>query len=234
MTGGACFDAVANRLQREGLAIMAVSDVINPSALLVDAQCSALVLRHCRPDGGRCRGRDSEAVIGTGHDHDDVLGSGGAVFAGLEVGVSMIGTVPAGHHQPPRVRISSLCLMGLHRSTRQIAMPRPGQPHPEAKQGADEPEGDFPSRVNACFERIIVTLRAHSTPFQAPQDMDGGLLCSQRHMPRIPRRQRKTGRPCRPMAGLCVSRRCPFPAILEAFPAIRPIRIPRTRRRRPG
>jgi hypothetical protein len=45
---------------------MAVSELINLSALLDDAKCFALVREHRWPDGVRCPGCDSAAVIRNG------------------------------------------------------------------------------------------------------------------------------------------------------------------------
>jgi transposase-like protein len=47
---------------------MAVSDPVNLSALLDDAKCFALVRQHRWPEGVRCPGYDSAAVIRNGHD----------------------------------------------------------------------------------------------------------------------------------------------------------------------
>src|SRR3954464_9742115 len=100
---------------------MAVSDLVHLSALLDDAKCFALVRQHRWPDGVRCPGCDSASVIRNGHDDVQpqrqryLCRACGARFDDLT------GTVLAGHHQPLRVWVSCLYLMGLNLSNRQIA-----------------------------------------------------------------------------------------------------------------
>jgi transposase-like protein len=100
---------------------MAVSDLVNLSALLDDAKCFALVRQHRWPDGVRCPGCDSASVIRNGHDDVQpqrqryLCRACGGRFDDLT------DTVLAGHHQPLRVWISCLYLMGLNLSNQQIA-----------------------------------------------------------------------------------------------------------------
>ncbi len=47
---------------------MAISDLVNLSALLDEAKCFELVRQHRWPQGTRCPGCNGEAVIRNGHD----------------------------------------------------------------------------------------------------------------------------------------------------------------------
>ena len=99
---------------------MAASGLINLSALLDEAEClgwraSAAGRR------GRCLGCESLAVIRNGHDGRQAhrqrcpcKGRGGRFD-------DLAGSVLAGRHQPLRVRVPCLHLMGLNLSNRQIA-----------------------------------------------------------------------------------------------------------------
>jgi Transposase zinc-ribbon domain len=78
---------------------MTPTPLLNLSALLDDAKCFALIRQHRWPDGVRC----------------PTCGSAGVARHGLS------GTVLAGHHQPLRVWVLCLYLMGLNLSNRQIA-----------------------------------------------------------------------------------------------------------------
>jgi transposase-like protein len=98
---------------------MAVSDMINLSGLLDEAKCFELVRQHRWPDGVRCPGCDRAVVIRNGHDERHrqryLCKACHARFDDLT------GTVLAGHHQPLRVWVLCLYLMGLNLSNRQIA-----------------------------------------------------------------------------------------------------------------
>ena len=100
---------------------MAVSDLINLSMLLDEAKCFELVRQHRWPEGTRCPGCESRAVIRNGHDERQphrqrylCNGCGGRFD-------DLTDTVLAGHHQPLRVWVLCLYLMGLNLSNRQIA-----------------------------------------------------------------------------------------------------------------
>lgn len=101
--------------------IMAASDLVNLSALLDEAKCFELVRQHRWPQGARCPGCDSSAVIRNGHDERQpdrqryLCRACGSRFDDLT------DTVLAGHHQPLRVWVLCLYLMGLNLSNRQIA-----------------------------------------------------------------------------------------------------------------
>src|SRR5918912_4511493 len=102
-------------------AIMAGPDLDTLSGLMDDAKCFALVRQHRWPEGVRCPGCDSAAVVRDGHDDTQpqrrryrCKGCAGRFD-------DLTGTVLAGHHQPLRVWVLCLYLMGLNLSTRQIA-----------------------------------------------------------------------------------------------------------------
>src|SRR5947208_6967180 len=100
---------------------MAVSEVVNLSGLLDEANCFALVRQHRWPDGVRCPDCDSAVVIRNGHDEGQrhrqrYLGK--ACHGRFD---DLTGTVLAGHHQPLRLWVLCLYLMGLNLSNRQIA-----------------------------------------------------------------------------------------------------------------
>jgi transposase-like protein len=95
--------------------------LVNLSTLIDDAKCYELIRQHRWPEGVRCPTCDSAAVAR--HGRDDTrpgrqryrCAACGARFDDLT------GTVLAGHHQPLRVRVLCLYLMGLNLSNRQIA-----------------------------------------------------------------------------------------------------------------
>src|SRR5919206_1789128 len=101
---------------------MATPDLINLSGLMDDAKCFAFVRQRRWPEGVRCPGCSSEAVIRDGCDDTQPCRQRyrcktcGSRFDDLT------GTVLAGHHQPLRVWVRCLYLMGLNRSNRQIAL----------------------------------------------------------------------------------------------------------------
>ncbi len=89
--------------------------------MLDDAKCFALVRQHRWPEGVRCPGCDSNAVVRAGHDDSQPhrqryrCNACGGRFDDLT------GTALAGHHQPLRVWVLCLYFMGLNLSNRQIA-----------------------------------------------------------------------------------------------------------------
>jgi transposase-like protein len=95
--------------------------LVNLSSLIDDAKCYEPIRQHRWPEGVRCPTCDSAAVAR--HGRDDTrpgrqryrCAACGARFDDLT------GTVLAGHHQPLRVWVSCLYLMGLDLSNRQIA-----------------------------------------------------------------------------------------------------------------
>ena len=100
---------------------MAVSDLVNLSALLDEAKCFALVRQHRWPQGARCPGCDSAAVVRNGHDETQPHRQRYLCKACKQRFDDLTDTVLAGHHQPLRVWVLCLYLMGLNLSNRQIA-----------------------------------------------------------------------------------------------------------------
>src|SRR5881397_626778 len=100
---------------------MAVSDIVNLSGLLDEAKCFALVRQHRWPDGVRCPDCDSAVVIRNGHDEGQRHRQRYLCKACHGRFDDLTGTVLAGHHQPLRVWVLCLYLMGLNLSNRQIA-----------------------------------------------------------------------------------------------------------------
>ena len=100
---------------------MAVSDVVNLSALLDEAKCFERVRQHRWPDGVRCPGCDSAAVVRNGHDETQPPRQRYLCKACRGRFDDLTDTALAGHHQPLRVWVLCLYLMGLNLSNRQIA-----------------------------------------------------------------------------------------------------------------
>src|SRR5918912_190960 len=100
---------------------MAVSDMVNLSGLLDEAKCFELVRQHRWPDGVRCPDCDSAVVIRNGHDEGQRHRQRYLCKACHGRFDDLTATVLAGHHQPLRVWVVCLYLMGLNLSNRQIA-----------------------------------------------------------------------------------------------------------------
>src|SRR4051794_28169009 len=100
---------------------MASPKLVNLSSLIDDARCYELVRQHRWPEGVRCPRCEAANVARDGRDDARPhrqryrCGSCGARFDDLT------GTVLAGRHQPLRVWMLCLYLMGLNPSNRQIA-----------------------------------------------------------------------------------------------------------------
>jgi transposase-like protein len=100
---------------------MSSPNLVNLSVLIDDGKCHELVRQHRWPEGVRCPGCGSASVAR--HGRDDTrphrqryrCAACGTRFDDLT------GTVLAGHHQPLRVWVLCLYLMGLNLSNRQIA-----------------------------------------------------------------------------------------------------------------
>ena len=73
-------------------------------------------------EGVRCPGCDSGAVIRGGYDDTQRCRQRYRCKACAGRFDDLTGTVLAGHHQPPRVWVLCLSLMGLNLSNRQIAL----------------------------------------------------------------------------------------------------------------
>src|SRR3954449_13223037 len=100
---------------------MPASDLVNLSGLLDDAKCFALVRQLRWPEGVRCPGCGRDAVIRDGCDDTQPPRQR---YRGKACGSrfdDLTGTVLAGHHQPLRVWVLCLYVMGLNLSNRQIA-----------------------------------------------------------------------------------------------------------------
>jgi transposase-like protein len=95
--------------------------LVNLSSLIDDAKCYELVRQHRWPDGVRCPRCGGVSVARHGRDDAQPhrqryrCAGCGARFDDLT------GTALAGHHQPLRVWVLCLYLMGLNLSNRQIA-----------------------------------------------------------------------------------------------------------------
>ena len=100
---------------------MAVSNLVNLSALLDEAKCFELVRNHRWPQGVRCPGCGSAAAIRNGHDETQPHRQRYLCKACRGRFDDLTDTVLAGHHQPLRVWVLCLYLMGLNLSNRQIA-----------------------------------------------------------------------------------------------------------------
>jgi transposase-like protein len=135
---------------------MAVSDLVNLSALLDDAKCFALVRQHRWPKGVCCPDCDSAEVIRNGHDERQPQRQRYRCKACRGRFDDLTGTVLAGHHQPLRVWVLCLYLMGLNLSNRQIA----------AELGLDG------SDVQAMTEHLRHGLAARTAPVTLTGDVE--------------------------------------------------------------
>src|SRR3954449_10270873 len=100
---------------------MAALDLFNLALLIDDAKCFALVRQHRWSEGVRCPGCGSDAVVRHGRDDTQPQRQRYRCKACADRFDDLTGTVLAGHHQPLRVRVLCLYLMGLNLSNRQIA-----------------------------------------------------------------------------------------------------------------
>jgi transposase-like protein len=100
---------------------MDVSDPVNLSGLLDDAKCFELVRQHRWPNGVRCPACDSSAVIRNGRDETQAHRQRYLCNACNARFDDLTATVLAGHHQPLRVWVLCLYLLGLNLSNQQIA-----------------------------------------------------------------------------------------------------------------
>jgi transposase-like protein len=91
---------------------MAAPDLVNLSGLMGDAKCFAFVRQHRWPEGVRCPGCDSDAVIRDGHDDTQPCRQRHRCKACAGRFDDLTGTVLADHHQPLRVRVLCLYFMG--------------------------------------------------------------------------------------------------------------------------
>jgi len=101
---------------------MTAPDLVNLSGLMDDAKCFAFVRQRRWPEGVRCPGCNSEAVIRDGCDDTQPCRQRYRCKACASRFDDLTGTVLAGHHQPLRVWVLCLYFMGLNLSTRQVAL----------------------------------------------------------------------------------------------------------------
>src|ERR687898_3659962 len=103
-------------------ATMAASDLVDLSGLMDDTKCFAFVRQRRWPEGVRCPGCGSDAVIRDGRDdaQPDRQRYRCKTCAGRFD--DLTGTALAGRHQPLRVWVLCLYFMGLNLSNRQIAL----------------------------------------------------------------------------------------------------------------
>jgi transposase-like protein len=101
---------------------MAAPNLVNLSGLMDDAKCFAFVRQHRWPEGVRCPGCSSGAVIRNGCDDTQPHRQRYRCKACVGRFDDLTGTVLAGHHQPLRVWVLCLYFMGLNLSNRQIAL----------------------------------------------------------------------------------------------------------------
>ena len=95
--------------------------LVNLSSLLDDAKCYALVRQHRWPDGARCPRCGDAKVARDGRDDRQPHRQRYRCAACSSRFDDLTGTALAGHHQPLRVWVLCLYLMGLKLSNRQIA-----------------------------------------------------------------------------------------------------------------
>jgi transposase-like protein len=100
---------------------MTALDLVNLASLIDDAKCFALVRQHRWPEGVRCPGCGSSAVVRHGGDDTQPHRQRYRCKACAARFDDLTGTVLAGHHQPLRVWVLCLYFMGLNLSNRQIA-----------------------------------------------------------------------------------------------------------------
>src|SRR5918992_3058090 len=103
-------------------ATMAASDLVDLSGLMDDAKCFAFVRQRRWPEGVRCPGCGSDAVIRDGRDDAQPDRQRYRCKACAGRFDDLTGTALAGRHQPLRVWVLCLYFMGLNLSNRQIAL----------------------------------------------------------------------------------------------------------------
>jgi len=95
--------------------------IVNIQALIDDAKCYETVRSLRWPDGVRCPACDSTEVIRKGCDERHAARRRYQCRACHQRFDDLTGTIFAGHHQPLRVWVLCLYLMGLNLSNEQIA-----------------------------------------------------------------------------------------------------------------
>jgi transposase-like protein len=100
---------------------VAMDSLVNLPSLVDEAKCFDTVRRLRWPEGVRCPQCQSEKVARHGHDDRPRERQRDRCTACLARFDDLTGTLFAGHHQPLRVWILCLYLMGLNLSNQQIA-----------------------------------------------------------------------------------------------------------------
>jgi transposase-like protein len=95
--------------------------LVNLSSPIDDARCYELVRQHRWPDGVRCPRCEGAEVARDGRDDSQPHRQRYRCKGCAARFDDLTGTVLAGHHQPLRVWVLCLYLMGLNLSNRQIA-----------------------------------------------------------------------------------------------------------------
>src|SRR5512144_1122283 len=106
---------------RSAGASMTTPMLVNLSSLLDDAKCFELVRQHRWPDGVRCPHCNGPMIARDGHDDTQRHRQRYRCKTCDSRFDDLTGTVFAGHHQPLRVWVLCLYLLGLNLSNRQIA-----------------------------------------------------------------------------------------------------------------
>ena len=96
---------------------MPSTSLVNLASLIDDAKCYELVRQQRWPDGVRCPGCGSATVIKQGRDDTQPERQRYGCRACAARFDDLTGTIFAGHHQPLRVWVLCLYLMGLNLST---------------------------------------------------------------------------------------------------------------------
>src|SRR6476619_1455307 len=100
---------------------MPMPTLVNLPSLIDDARCFELVRQHRWPEGVRCPSCGSASVARHGRDDTQPHRQRYRCTACGARFYDLTGTALAGHHQPLRVWVLCLYLMGLNLSNRQIA-----------------------------------------------------------------------------------------------------------------
>src|SRR4051794_16186396 len=100
---------------------MTAPDLVKLSALIDDAKCFALVRQQRWPEGVRCPACGSGTVVRDGFDETQPHRQRYRCKACAGRFDDLTATVLAGHHQPLRVWVLCLYLLGLNLSDQQIA-----------------------------------------------------------------------------------------------------------------
>src|SRR5919199_3247315 len=112
---------MGDRPTRGASATMTAADLVNLPALMDDAKCFAFVRQHRWPEGVRCPGCDSAAVIRDGRDDTQPCRQRYRCKACAGRFDDLTGTVLAGRHRPLGVWVLCLYFLGLNLSARRIA-----------------------------------------------------------------------------------------------------------------